>query len=149
MTSSFKRLIGNQLMGCNLKFDCSQMGADEHGRCLNQQACDDGIDTCDLYEIVLLDNLPGAIYICWHDSDINTEWTNPQWGFAHMRNCDWLLYYTAMIMNPFEDWRCAYYKTTSRNSTKYVRASVFEEFDRLRRRIDKPWRSLDSNRLVI
>ena len=122
-------------MHCILGLDCTQMGLDECGECANEESCYRWTEARDLYEIVLLEGMPGAVYLCWHGKDTNIEWTDKQWGFKHLNNCDWLLHHTASL-NGFAQWQHAYYKLSSRNNTKYVRADLFDEFERLRRQVD-------------
>jgi len=111
------------------------MGLDECGECINEELCHRYTEAWNLYEIVLLKGFPGAVYLCWHSRDANIEWTNEQWGFKHLNNCDWLLHYTASL-NTFEKWQHAYYKLSSRNNTKYVRSDLFEEFECLRKQVN-------------
>ena len=135
-------------MSCTLGLDCAQMGKDEYGECANEEACHNYTKAQGLYEIVLLKGLPGAIYLCWHSPDSNYDWADIQWGFSHLNNCDWLIYYAAS-QNAFEDWQRAYYKLSSRNNTKYIRTALFEEFDLLRQRVDTMWntQSVDARKI--
>jgi hypothetical protein len=122
-------------MHCTLGLDCAQMGLNECGECINEELCHEYTTPWNLYEIVLLKGLPGAVYLCWHSRHDNTEWTNKQWGFKHLNNCDWLLHYTASL-NSFDQWQRAYYKLSSVKNTKYVRTELFDEFDLLRKQVD-------------
>ena len=122
-------------MNCTLGLDCTQMGFDECGECINEELCHEYTKPWNLYEIVLLKGLPGAVYLCWHSRDGNTEWTNEQWGFKHLNNCDWLLHYTASL-NAFAEWQHAYYKLSSRKNTAYVRTDLFDNFECLRKQVD-------------
>lgn len=122
-------------MHCSLGLDWAQMGVDVGGECANEESCHRYTEAWNLYEIVLLEGFPGAVYLCWHSRDANIEWTDKKWGFKHLNNCDWLLHRTASL-NSFEEWQHAYYKLSSRNNTKYVRSDLFDEFERLRRQVD-------------
>ena len=138
-------------MNCNLGLDCTQMGLDECGECVNEELCHRYTEAWNLYDIVLLNGLPGAVYLCWHSTDSNTEWTDKKWGFKHLNNCDWLLYYTASLtLNTFTQWRHAYYKLSSRNNTKYVRSDLFEEFEALRKQVDQEYgKDQESSALIL
>ncbi|MEG4520799.1 MULTISPECIES: hypothetical protein [unclassified Microcoleus] len=74
-------------MHCTLGLDCTQMGLDEGGECINEESCYRYTEAGNLYEIVLLKGFPGAVYLCWHSKDnANTEWTDEKWGFKHLNN---------------------------------------------------------------
>lgn len=120
-------------MSSTLGLDGSQTCEDEHGTYVDEESCHNDTIAQELYEIVLLKGLPGAIYICWHNLDSNYEWADIQWGFSHLSTCDWVLHYTAS-QNSYEDWRRAYYKLSSRNNTKYVRTSLLEDFNQIQQR---------------
>ncbi len=122
-------------MHCNLGLDCAQMGLDECGECINEELCHRYTEAWNLYDIVLLEGFPGAVYLCWNSRDASTEWTNEQWGFKHLNNCDWLLHYSASL-NSFDRWQRAYYKLSSFKNTKYVRTELFDDFDLLRKQVD-------------
>lgn len=122
-------------MHCNLGLDCAQMGLDECGECINGELCHEYTKAWNLYDIVLLKGLPGAVYVYWHSRDAITEWADEKWGFKHLNNCDWLLHCTASL-NAFADWQHAYYKLSSRKSSTYVRSELFDEFDLLRKQVD-------------
>lgn len=124
-------------MHCSLGLDCAQMGLDECGECINEEACFRYAEPCDLYEIVLLEGLPGAVYLAWYGNKSASyyEWTRSGWGFKELNNCDWLLHYTA-ASNDFSQWQHAYYKLSNRRCNKYVRADLCDEFERLRRQVD-------------
>jgi len=123
-------------MHCCFGLDCTQMGLDEGGECINEESCYRYTEAWNLYEIVLLKGFPGAVYLCWHSKDnANTEWTDEKWGFKHLNNCDWLLHSSASL-NAFAEWQHAYYKLSSRNNTKYVRSELFDEFEALRKQVD-------------
>ena len=132
------------MQNCTLGLDCAQMGKDTKGCCANEEICHSYTDAWNLYEIVLLKGLPGAIYLCWHSPDANIEWADEQWGFTYLNSSDWLLHYTAP-QNSFENWQHAYYKLSSRNNSKYVRTSLANEFNHLRKRVDKTWRSQEND----
>lgn len=122
-------------MHCNLGLDCAQMGLDECGECINEELCHRYTEAWNLYDIVLLKGLPGAVYVCWYGKNSSTEWADEKWGFKHLNNCDWLLYWTASL-NAFAEWQHAYYKLSSRKSSTYVRSELFDEFDLLRKQVD-------------
>jgi hypothetical protein len=135
-------------MHCTLGLDCAQMGLDECGDCINEESCHRYTEAWNLYEIVLLQGFPGAVYLCWHGRDANTEWTNEKWGFKHLNNCDWLLHHTASL-NAFAEWQHAYYKLSSRSNTKYVRMDLFDEFECLRKQVDPEYGKSQETRTLI
>ena len=122
-------------MHCNLGLDCAKMGLDECGECIKEELCHEYTQAWNLYDIVLLKGLPGALYLCWHSRDASTEWGDEKWGFKHLNNCDWLLHCTASL-NAFSEWQHAYYKLSSRKSSTYVRTELLDEFDLLRKQVD-------------
>ncbi|MEG4225481.1 hypothetical protein QUA35_05705 [Microcoleus sp. N9_B2] len=135
-------------MHCCLGLDCTQMGLDEGGECINEESCYRYTEAWNLYEIVLLKGLPGAVYICWPGRDANTEWRNEQWGFKHLNNCDWL-HYTASL-NTLAQWQHAYYKLSSRKNTKYVPSDLFDEFEALRTQVDTEYgKRQESSALIL
>ncbi len=124
-------------MNCSLGLDCAAMGLLADGECINEDNCYRYTEPSDLYGIVLLKGIPGAIYLWWQGNSYS-EWTDDKWGFKHLNNCDWLLHYTASL-NAFSEWQHAYYKLSSRRSTSYVRVELWDEFDCLRRQVDKEY----------
>jgi hypothetical protein len=60
-------------MHCNLGLDCAQMGLNKCGECINEELCYEYTPPWNLYEIVPIKGLPGAVYLCWHSRDANTE----------------------------------------------------------------------------
>jgi len=60
-------------MHCNLGLDCAQMGLNRCGKCINEELCHEYTKAWNVYEIVLLKGLPGAVYLCWHSRHCNTE----------------------------------------------------------------------------
>lgn len=60
---------------CPLGLNCSQMGLHEgeRGDCINEEACDRYTEPWELYEIVILKGLPGAIYLCWYGRNSSGE----------------------------------------------------------------------------
>lgn len=122
-------------MNCSLGLDCTQMGLDECGECVNEELCHRYTEAWDLYEIVLLKGLPGAVYLCRHGRAFNIDWTDEKWGFKRLNNSDWLIHHTASL-NTFAEWKHAYYVLSNRHTTKYVRSDLFEEFDLLRKQVD-------------
>ena len=136
-------------MHCNLGLDCTQMGLDECGECINEELCHEYTKAWNLYDIVLLQGFPGAVYLCWHSRDVHIEWADKKWGFKHLNNCDWLLHYTASL-NSFDQWQHAYYKLSSRNNTKYVRTDLFDEFEALRKQVDPEYgKHQESSTLIL
>jgi hypothetical protein len=122
-------------MHCNLGLDCTQMGLDD-GECINEELCHEYTKAWNLYDIVILKGLPGAVFVCWYGKDASTEWADEKWGFKHLNNCDWLLHYTASL-NTFAEWKRAYYKLSPRQKTNtYVRTDLFDKFDLLRKQVD-------------
>lgn len=127
---------------CPLGLNCSQMGLHEgeRGDCINEEACDRYTEPWDLYEIVLLKGLPGAIYLCWCDRNSSGDrWAEEKWGFKRLNSWDWLLYYAATL-NSFEVWTTAYYKLGNKNNGKFIRSDAWDDFEGLRMQVDKQYR---------
>lgn len=127
---------------CPLGLNCSQMGLHEgeRGDCINEEACDRYTEPWELYEIVILKGLPGAIYLCWYGRNSSGDcWTEEKWGFKRLNNWDWLLYYTATL-NSFEDWQTAYHKLGNTRNGKFIRSEVWNNFERLRGQVDHQYR---------
>ena len=83
------------------------MGLLVDGECINEESCYRDTEPFDLYGIVISRGLPGAVYL--HYPGNNDEWTNEEWGFRDLNNCDWLLYHTASLTT-FTEWQDAYYQ---------------------------------------
>jgi hypothetical protein len=49
------------------------MGFGECGECINEELCHEYTKAWNLYDIVLLKGLPGAVYVCWYNKDSSTE----------------------------------------------------------------------------
>ena len=111
------------------------MGEEQINECANEEICESYARAWDLYDIVLIDGLPGAIYVYWHSGTSPIEWADKQWGFTCLNNCAWLLY-RAALYNSFEKCESSYYKLARRDNTKHIRTSLVPEFDRLRAETD-------------
>ena len=122
---------------CSLGLDCTAMGLLADGECINEDNCYRYTEPSDLYGIVLLKGIPGAVYLLYPRT--NYEWTDEKWGFKYLNNCDWLLHCTASL-NCFAEWQHAYYKLSNRRNSKYVRADLWQEFDELRKQTDAEYR---------
>lgn len=115
------------------------MGLDKNNDCFNEKACALYGEAWELYEIILLKGLPGAIYLCWHGRDCYCDyWANESGGFRRLNNWDWLLYYAAAL-NDFEEWQTAYHKFTNKRNSKFVRSDAWDKFERLRNQVDQQY----------
>lgn len=115
---------------CPLALECIDTSS---SGCINAEACNYWTQAWDLYEIFLLGDLP-AIYL---DNGDYCEWTQPEYGFTRLNNCDFLLYYAAKYCS-FEDWQRAYYKL-NREDSAYIAMRDFEQIEKLRCSIDKDY----------
>lgn len=135
--------------GCPLGYDCSQMGEATDGKCWNEQDCFAWIEPWDLYDILLLPGLPGAIYIAyWVRKPALTAnlWVREP-IFKELQHTDWLIYLAATSGLPFEEWEIVYRKlrwSKENYRSAYVLASLWDDFDHLRDKVlGKPETELD------
>lgn len=64
-------------MNCSLGLDCAAMGLLADGECINEESCYRYTEQpSDLYGIVLLKGIPGAVYLLYPGT--NYEWTDEQ-----------------------------------------------------------------------
>ena len=122
--------------GCPLGYDCSQMDLRENGECWNEQDCFAWIESWDLYDILLIPGLPGALYVAYWGQKMSP--TDNQWVkspiFKKIEPTDWLIYLAASSCLSFEEWQSAYQKlrwSKENYRSVYVLASLWGEFDRL------------------
>ncbi|MEH1828252.1 MAG: hypothetical protein V7L22_23445 [Nostoc sp.] len=114
---------------CALGLECPDE-KDNYGECINAEACYRWTEAWDLYEIFILAHLP-PIYL---DNGKRSDWTEPQYGFERLNNCDFLLYYAAKFIS-LEQWKEAYYKL-NRRYPAYVRKEHFGQVEELRKSLD-------------
>lgn len=136
-----------QAHGCPLGYDCSQMSLESDGECWNEQDCFAWIEPWDLYDILLLPGLPGAIYLAYWCRNLPPTanlWVRSN-TFKELHNTDWLIYLAAASGLPFKEWQTVYYKlrfSSGNYRSAYVLASLWDEFDRahnkLLNKIDEP-----------
>lgn len=119
-----------RLQGCPLGLECPNNDYDE---CVNSEACYRWTQAWKLYEIFILGGLP-PIYLNNCGRDDHDDWTKPEYGFEHLNNCDFLLYYAAKQVD-FDQWKEAYYKL-NRKYPAYVRKEHFKQMEDLRKSID-------------
>ncbi|MEH1902510.1 MAG: hypothetical protein V7L04_14095 [Nostoc sp.] len=117
---------------CPLGLECPDE-AYQYDECINSETCYRCTEAWDLYEIFILGDLP-PIYL---NNGKRDDWTEPEYGFERLNNCDFVFYYAAKFIS-FEQWKEAYYKL-NRRYPAYVRKEHFGQVEELRKSLDKEY----------
>lgn len=117
---------------CPLGLECPDE-VDRYDECINSEACYRWTEAWDLYEIFILGDLP-PIFL---NNGKRDDWTEPEYGFERLNNCDFLLYYAVKLIS-FEQWKEAYYKL-NRRYPAYVRKENFGQVEELRKLLDQEY----------